>query len=321
MITSVLVTAASAEYISDKSTSIFSQKDNIIREYQEAILSNHTSFTASEFSTNLTVSQIQETAVSALNEAGYEAYNINPQTFDDVESLLNTNLEEAGLCPEYSYIILIEGEEAASTVLPRSSVSSSFTHNYDGTTYTLRWMTIYASDDPNMNQSSSVDVLDTYSSSIIQNLIDTFISVSGAALHPVIEVVDTVAGIFGLSLTDLVRIREVSLTYHAATLWTRRYTQVWSDYDNEWLNGCCVEEVETQSQMDGWFYDEENNTNTRKYSDIEFVDLYSDRFDDMDWRKDYAVRGYLYSRTYFDVVGDVEYYYDDEVIITHESLH
>ena len=40
---------------------------------------------------------------------------------------------------------------------------------------------------------------------------------------------------------------------------------------------------------------------------------------DYTWRKDNAVLGYLLSSTQYDMTGDLRYYYEDEVKVTHKE--
>ncbi len=86
--------------------------------------------------------------VAQLNALGYTAYNVNPQNVEEVEAALNTDLEQAGLPADGSYLILIEGEDEADTqgaISPHMDIKTSdeFKYTYNGKTYRMRWMSVY----------------------------------------------------------------------------------------------------------------------------------------------------------------------------------
>lgn len=300
------------------SANSISMKDKIIKEYRDRLFkykkNENEAVSVERIREEQTLSQIQSNAVSELNQAGYEAYDISPQTFEATEEVLNTNLEDAGLSPDGSYIVVIEGEENASDITPYSDVSSSFTHRYNGTTYTLRWMTIYVTDDPYMDKYSYKNVLDSNSRRVIQNFLDTAVDIYvGAIWQPL----GTMSSILGLNISDFMESYDAYLNYNATSTWTRRYTQVLCSYYNIWTNGCCVEEVQAASYLNGWYYNSSTKSKEQYITDTNYRYIYSDRFNDFEWRKDYAVIGYLNSWIQWDVTDDVEHRYNGDVIIKH----
>ena len=72
---------------------------------------------------NQTSDTVRQDAVSELKAAGYEAYDVNPDTYASVEAELNTDLSDIGLDPESSYIVVISGEN--SNANPNSTNGSS----------------------------------------------------------------------------------------------------------------------------------------------------------------------------------------------------
>lgn len=313
---SMLLTASSSLVMAtetNKTDSGIDLKESIIRDYQDSIVDlkfNSNETRAINVKDN--VSKIQTDTVKLLNNAGYYAYDVNPDTFETVETSLKTDLEAAGLNPEYSYIILVEGEN--DNLASRSAVSPSFSHTYNGNTYTLRWFTVYASDDPLMGKASDVNVLSSTSQTIIKNCLDAAIS---TYISSVSKTLGTVASICGLSISNFAPAQTATMRLNGATNWTRRYTQVWSDYDSAWANGCCVEEVTAYSFMSGSYYDASTNRYASVPENKKYDTRYSSKFNNDQWRKNYAVIGYLNSWTQWDSVGDVAYKYNGSTKITH----
>lgn len=310
---------------SNENSDAISVKDAIIKDYREKLL-NVTFSIEEKISKHIgnnvnsdenIILEIQAETVSELKNAGYEAYDVNSQSFKSVELALNTDLTEAGLNPNGKYIILVEGEKNDNEVSTREAVSSSFTHVYNGTTYTLRWMTVYATDDPLMKKADSKNIIKNETSrNAIINCIDTGISAYLSAIPTRINW-GTIASLVGFTIEDFAPSMGSTMTYQAATEWTRRYAQVWNSYDNAWQFGSCVEEVSMNSKISGYYY----NSNTLDYVDVYKPNpievRYSPKFNNFDWRKNYAVIGYLNSYIYWDSAGDVEYEHGNVVVIRH----
>lgn len=294
------------------------EKDKIIREYQEAILDlklHSCSAAALDAEIDATILGVQADTVLALRQAGYEAYDVNPQTYTNVAEILETDLKDAGLNPEGAYIVVVEGEQNDSAIA-RTDSSDSFYHSYNGTLYKLRSLTVYASDDPLMGKASTVNVLSSTSTTVIQNCLDTVI---GTYLGAIDKRLGTVASICGLSISNFAPAQQVTMYLNAGTNWTREYTQVWSDYDNMWGNGSFVEKVSAFSYMSGVYYDS-NTNNFKKVNENKSYDTrYSSKYNDKQWKRDSAVQGILTSWTYKDTVGDMQYKYGGSVKITHRE--
>lgn len=317
-------TAVLAKDISnDPAVSVMeSRKNEILKAHRERIIEIESSSednialhssdgVKSDFDLKL---EIQAETVTALNEVGYEAYDVNPQTFKEVERTLNTDLESIGLKNDGAYIVTINEEFSEYSAYPGALTSDPFSYTYGGTTYSLRWMTIRASDDPLMGKTSKVDLLDSPTQQLLINCLDTAIN---AYLSSIKKPLGTVASILGLSIGDFGAAQHVSLDFVGSTNWTRRYTQVWSNYDQSWANGCFVEEMTTFSHTEGDYYDKNLNRYASLDRDEHYETDYSDYFNDWNWRKSKAVIGYLNSYIYKDSVGDAEYEYGTKIIIRH----
>ncbi len=303
-----------------RNTSQETKKEEILRNYREKLFevelnsSNEAAIYArstnskSNFDLKL---EIQAEAVEELKKLGYEVYDVNPQTFESVEETLNTDLTEAGLNEEGAYLIVMNEE---SFIYPDAETGDPFTHTYNGSTYTLRWMTVRASDDPAFEKYSYENVLNDNSRDVIMNCLDAALGIYVGAIW---EPLGTVSSILGLSISDFWTSYDAYLIYNATSTWTRSYTQVWNSNYETWSFGCYVEEVEAASYFNGWYYNSSSQSKQQLVTPTVYKTIYSDKFNDWDWRKNYAVIGYLTSYIYPDITDDVEYYYEGEAIITH----
>lgn len=313
-----LLCSVSATDLTVENTRSENIKNEILREYREKIFSVelNSSDDIAVYSNDKDLKfnkklEIQAETVEKLKKAGYEAYDVNPQTFRRVEEALNTDLTEAGLDENGAYLITMNEE---SSIYPDAATSDPFTHTYNGTTYTLRWMTVRASDDPAFEKYTYKNVLNNNSRDVIMNCLDAAL---GIYVGEIWKPLGTVSSILGLSISDFWVSYDAYLIYNATSTWTRRYTQVWDNYYGAWAFGCFVEEVEAASYFNGWYYNSSSHSKQQLVTPTVYRTIYSDKFDDWNWRKNYAVIGYLYSDPYGDITDDVKYYYDGKAIITH----
>lgn len=232
---------------------------------------------------------------------------MNPQTYHDVEDILDTDFGEIELKPQYSYIVALQG-----------NAGNEYTYTYGGTVYTLRDMTITAADDPAMGKSSYVNVLKSSSQTLIENCLNTAIS---AYIFAISYPLGTVASICGLNISNFGygNVAESTMGLNCYTNWTREFTQVWSEYDNAWLYASCVEYVKAFSYMSGTYYDAALNEGTSVPESRSSKTVYSSHYNNRTWRKQNAVIGYLNACIQYDTVGDVQYKYGGKVKVTHRE--
>lgn len=255
--------------------------------------------------------------IEIYNEEGFEAYSVNSDTYESVQEELETDLTELGVESEYSYIIVLDAAgEGSGDAQARASYGSSFNYTYNGTTYSLRRVTIYTSDDPKMYKNSKVDLLQSASINLINNCLNTaiyaYIDFLSGPLH-----LGTVAGICGLSIANFGTGGTSRLELNGATTWTRKYTQVWNNYDQRWASGSSVEDVQATSWMTGSYYDAHTNSTQLVPQNKSTKKLYSNNYSNTTWQNQYAIVGYLNSYIQFDTVGTVKYSYGGTVKITH----
>jgi hypothetical protein len=150
----------------------------------------------------------------------------------------------------------------------------------------------------NLNNNTSADVLNT----LINLYLDSITPVP----------LGTIASLLGVSYVDAAPSNEGTLAFHAAAAWTRRYINVWSDYDQMWVRGARVEYAEVSSYCSGHI----RNPSTgkpQKYEGVEKIDMvYSDYYYDYGQQKIEAVLGYLAPST-------LRYYTTGPLVFKHEG--
>lgn len=266
--------------------------------------------------TNNTIASKQERTLNALVNSGYEAYSVTMDTFDETEDVLNTDLDAIGLSKEYSYIVVIQGEEQQTGASNRSSISNTFNYSYNGKVYQMRYVTVTAADDPAYGKASSVNVLKSSTRTVIENCLDTAIS---SYISSIYSPLGTVASLCGLSISDFNTAQESTLNFNGGTNWTRIYTQVWDEQMNDWTFGSSVEYAMASSYMSGLYYSASKNRYVAVPSQAKTVSYYSDHFSDSTWRKQKAVYGAVNYWLQCDSVNDVHYEYGGRTIITHHE--
>lgn len=273
----------------------------------------------SQFYTNLSVNNddIKENTINELIDSGYEAYDVNSESYDEVQEALATDLEELSVDSEGSYIIVVSGEDSqldnadASTM---STAGSSFNYTYNGNTYKMRYLTVTAADISTYGKATTVNLLK--SKIVITNCLDTAIE---AYISTLCRPLGTVASICGLSVSKFGTAEISTLNMNCGTNWTRIYTQVWDSKHKVWVSGSSVEYVSVKSYMSGLYYSASENEYVPVPTNSKSSKKYSTHQSDTSWRKKNAAIGYIHSCVYYDTVGDVSYYYGGSKKVTHKE--
>lgn len=317
----MIVNAESAEEMPENTEANLSERElrmeEILESYHEKIQEQESQAATASIQENKFA--LQEETVELLNKEGFEAYGVNSETYKNIQNVLDTDLEELGMSPEYSYIVVLDGENENGNgdAQIQASAGSSFNYTYNGTTYKLRRLTVTSEDDTRMHQSGAVDLLKKSNvESVIRNCLNTAITAYLDAISGVFGL-GTVASLCGFDVANLQRPSDASLKLEAFTLWTRKYTQVWSGYDQKWLNGSCVEYATLTSYTHGGYYEAATNQTVTLYRKDAVRYSYSRNYSNTTWQNQYAVVGYLNSFIQYDTVGDVKYKYGGTVKITH----
>lgn len=255
--------------------------------------------------------KIQEKTVEFLRDNGYEAYDVNPSTYDAVADQLKTDLGNLGIGNNNHAIIVISGKDDESTRRDgtKSSASNSFPYIYNGNTYTLRYLTVTAADIPAYGASNYTNLLTSNSETLIKNCLDTVVKLYASDVLPYGVIWSTIASICGLSISNFNFSQTSTLIFHGNANWTRTFTQVKDTSANIWVSGSYVEYVQANAYLSGDYYSAQTNSyqNVPNSTVTETVD--SSHYYSGDWRNQNGVIGYIYSQLYTDMTGDLSFYY------------
>jgi len=261
------------------------------------------------------VSLASEQAVSMLNRMGYDAHFVTSDTFAMTENLLQTDLQEMGLDPQFSYIIVIgdvaSGDAASLQVIPE------FNHVWNGMTFRMRSLTVTSSDDPWMRMSSTSSLLPTNPTlTVVERVLNAALDiVIGEFPIPFLGTIFALGG-FGVNLRQPAA-RDANLSIFGGSGWNLMITQVWSDWSGRWWPGSTTEWVSVDTHVAGQIWCNSNNrfipasqVNTNRVS-------VSPRHHDITWRRNSAAQGYWHSTRIRDEIRRVTFRHDGVVRITH----
>lgn len=251
----------------------------------------------------------------ALENSGYQVYEVNSENLGFIENELCTDLGAIGLNDGGNYLVLIEnGMPGRSEIAP----PGNYSYAYGGVTYTMRKIIVTAADaeaSSGYAQASTVNVLKSSSSDIIKNVLNTAVY---AYINSYSQLLGTVASICGINFGDFGSAQESTLNLNAGSNWTRLYTQVYSSYDNAWRYGSCVEYVYCSTFMSGHYYNAKTNQMTPVPANASTATLKSSKYEDREWQNTQAAIAFKFgSVCTHDSTGSVQYKYDGKVKITH----
>ena len=282
---------------------------------------------------------LEQETVNILTDAGYEAYNITADNYAYLETELKTNFSDMGLDPNKSYIVVIHGKESEGTTssggrsrigllpeqgqAPDGGEATFFTHNYNGRTFYLRYITVtlaapYGNMYPIIQTSDPIITVD----SVIQGILNTTISVAIEG-NDVLHALGTVASLAGLDINDFIGSQPntfSALHMVAGTYWDRTFTQVYVSSASEWNSYLYAERATGSSHIYSYYFDRTAGEYVEKTSDKASLVQYSPNYYNETFRKEKAIEKYLQGEPgsfYYDKTGNVKYYYGDDVVITH----
>lgn len=262
------------------------------------------------------LAQIQAATVEELNDAGYDAYSVTPETFSNIEEMLDCDLKDMGLSPVCSYIIIVGNNGLDGTdISPQTDIGSSYNHTYNGKTYVLRRITVTAVDDSNMYDDDKCTITNSATGDALSRLLNTAISFGLDSISTKVPI-GTVLSLLNVPNIQIDLTRSPTIIFHGAAAWTRIYTQVKDDRYGGWASGCFVEYVKTLSFESGTYYDKNANAPKSIPRNEVSKTQFSPRYSDNAWRNDNGVYGMLIGQTRPDSVGSVYFYRDGNKIMT-----
>ena len=225
--------------------------EEILNDYHEkafeARLAEEQGAAASYSRSGNAVSLEQET-VQILTDAGYEAYNVTSDNYDELEVSLQTDFAEMGLDPDGSYIVVISGENGSGRsntstrdlILPPhewedpSDGDNTFLYTFRGVTYTMRFFIVTCANDSRLGTISEYNIVDTNSpTEEILNIIDAvFWCGVGSTMGIVADVFSLVADLCADG--NYSELNAKGLTIRASTAWVYDHIQVWNASENSW---------------------------------------------------------------------------------------
>lgn len=250
-----------------------------------------------------------------LEDAGVQSYVVESGNYEVIQEQLGVDFQDLGLRPEYTYLV-IDGDMGADHkgIQPYSSESSAFSYTYNGKTYSLKYLTITAADDPAYEKADDADLLTSSSQELINNCLNTAII---TYISSVSYAMGTVASICGLDISDFASGHSATLRLNGGANWNRVFTLVYSSADGGWMRGSSVEWVDTYSYMSGIYYDASTNRMESVERNEKRATRYSEYFSDYDWRKRNAVIYVINANgCNYDEVGSVSFYYGNSKKIT-----
>ncbi len=283
---------------------------------------------------------LEQETVDALTEAGYEAYNVTADNYEELETKLKSDFASMGLAPEGSYIVVISGEDSAASQPDKKQNSSRsspdmnfeqspeyggsyFTFTYDGIAYSMRYVTVTGAD--SLKESGVYAVQDVNRLAyILENLFSTTL----------IAFADEAFKIPFGTMADLLLNEPDDYVYaeldvdgfaiHSRSEWTCEYIQILDSYNDEWFTSQMSEYVYTSAFCAGYVTDLETGKGVPNITEECSNTIYSKWYFDLEKRKIDAVEAYDYphDRIYFDTVEYVKFSMGDmegEVLFDSEN--
>lgn len=269
---------------------------------------------------------LEQETVDTLNAAGYEAYNVTAENYEAIEAQLQTNFDDMGLDPNGSYIIAISGEEtedsSASGINPRAMVpvkpdyDSTFEYTYNGTTYTMRYVTVTAETNNHLGCSSPpIDLLTEYGA--VDAWEDLEIPISVFSSLGMLPYTGTIYSLFTPVILNSSPRQTSTLTLTAGSNWTVKYTQIYNTQAQQWKMCGSIEYVNMSYVINHYHYSSTANAYVQDSISGRYATVYSTLYNNSETMKERAAFAYQYTSCWQDTVDYVVYDIGDETTITH----
>lgn len=303
--------------------------DEILNEYHqkafEAEAAGETSGATYSPRSGFPEKTLEQETVDNLNDAGYEAYNVTAENYEALETQLKTDFADMGLDPDGSYIIAISGEESASASPDNGSRAivpapdwggNGFGFNYNGTEYTMRYITVTVADESNLGRVTPIELLDEYDVDNLMNDLNLPITIlSSLGVFPY---TGTVYSLFSAILPPNQYNRHDSLLYRGASNWTIKYIQIYDSQDQEWTWSACTDYVNLRYFINYTYYESSTNDYQEISTNGSYGTVYAELYDEPETLKVRAALAYENYGKWVDDVEHVTYQFGGETIITHQ---
>ena len=276
---------------------------------------------------------LEQETVDTLTAAGYEAYNVTGDNYDDLEETLKTDFGSLGLDPEGSYVIVISGDEE-DTQTNSNSRGRPFieevagpgddtggawpTHTYNGKTYTMRYVTVVSTGYDQRYLRSDVDLLAKYG---LDDLIeDLDLPITILANITGIPAIGTIYSLIAALVPDYDISTEV-MEYEGRTNWTVKYVQVYNSSQNTWKYTASTEYVTMTYSIEHSYFDPVENKGKKELTSDDYGVIYSENYNNTTYVKDRAAQAYENNTKWQDKVSYVEYRFNGEMVIRHNRFN
>lgn len=273
------------------------------------------------------VKTLEQETVDTLTDAGYEAYNVTTDNYENLEAELKTDFTDMGLDYDGSYIVVISGEEPTepgqSTYgfppnteedqAPDGGGSTFFTHTYNGQTYYMRYVTITAATNSDMYVPSNYILAPSvWAENMFMNIVNTaLVAVAdcGSSLP-----LGTIGSLLSFVAVDdnYTELEPGSLTVIASTTWTCSAIQVWDSNFERWETAQCSAYADSRAYCTGYIYDPLRNLATIYYGKEFTRQTYSPKYNASLQRKNEAAEANNGGRIAYDRTGDINFYLGNE---------
>jgi len=282
---------------------------------------------------------LEQETVDTLTEAGYEAYNVTADNYEELETQLKTDFASMGLTPEGSYIVVISGEDSGTSQPDKKQNSSRtspdmnfeqspeygipyFNFTYGDTTYRMRYLTVTAADNSALGMTSEVDLLEDMDTDDMRDALSAPLTILSNL--PLIGISVTLVTLISDVLPDPLDKQPASLDYRGASNWTIKYVQTYNHSSDEWRKCASVEYVTLRYFIDYTYYESATNQYEQISTSGTHGCIYSMYYNDEQYMLERAAIAFEYNDVvcYHDKVEVVYYKHQrpggiDEVIITH----
>lgn len=265
-----------------------------------------------------TSQNLEQEAVDALTDAGYEAYHVTADNYDTLEADLCTDFADMGLDPDGSYIVVISGEDSEDSPSSNSRIidpeigienpgpgsgAPSFSYTYNGTTFKLRYLTVTSLTGYYLVRSAEFDIVEDMNPSHWNKVLTYSLSYAMGTVGSLIELA------LDLSTNENYTINTYStLEIDTQSVWTLEYIQIWDAANAKWKDGQCSSYAVSTSYCSGLIYDSATHSTVVCSGVPRTFRTYSPHYFNSTQRKNDACKYYLRGELYYDNTGDIHFY-------------
>ena len=256
--------------------------------------------------------------VEELTAAGYEAYNVTADNYEELQETLKTDFADMGLDPEGSYIVVISGEDepvnsnSRLANLPDQDFiddggGESFAYQYRDRIYTMRYMTVAATESHrgkniNLRTQYAADFTVEWLLRCILKVSFTFANVISGLAN---DEIGSLAGLLDLDLNHTYSLDDNSLLLSVYGVWTHKYIQILNENTGYWKLAARAEYVNVEESLSGSIYDYYTAQSTY-YHETKSQIVYSLYYNDSAYLKEMAASCYYGGATFLNRTGNID---------------